>query len=583
MRLSRVLLWTLAAAALLAGAGLVYLLATAEFAPDHGLWIAADLVIGLGFVGVGLFAWYRSPENRVGALMVATGFAWYLSLLERTEPPLLYSIGYLLENLYVGPAVHLLLAFPSGRLERALDRTLVAVTYVAVTLGFVPVVLFLKPAAFGCSRCPENVFLVDANTSAGATWLDCLSLFGIVVTMLVVARLVQRWRQASRPLRRTVTPVFLAGGVMLVTLAILLAIVLLGGSDDFADFFFYSSLPALALVPYLFLAGLAQGRMLRGRGLGRLVRRLGGGLGRGELRAALAEALGDPSVELAYWLPDSRQYVDAEGRVAELPAPGSGRSVTEVEREGRRIAAIVHDPTLLEDPERVREAGAAAALALENERLEAELRAKVEEVRASRSRLVEVGWRQRRRLERDLHDGAQQRLVSLALTLRMARDRLGPDGGDAALLLDRSREELGQALSELRELARGIHPAVLADRGLRAAVEALADRAPLAVEVREVPRERFPEHIELTAYFVISEALTNVVKYASASRAWVTVAQRDGGLVLEVADDGVGGADARRGTGLRGLADRLDAIEGRLEIDSEPGHGTTVRATMPAI
>jgi signal transduction histidine kinase len=288
-------------------------------------------------------------------------------------------------------------------------------------------------------------------------------------------------------------------------------------------------------------------------------------------------------VELAYWLPDSRQYVDPVGRPVELPGPETGRSVTQVDREGRRIAAIVHDPTLLEDPERVREAGAAAALALENERLEAELRAKVEEVRASRSRLVEVGWRQRRRLERDLHDGAQQRLVSLALTLRMARERVGPDDGDAAALLDRSREELDLALSELRELARGIHPAVLADRGLSAAVKTLAARSPLPVEVRGVPPERLPEHIELTAYFVISEALTNITKYAAANHAWVSVTQQNGRLLLEVGDDGVGGADVGRGSGLRGLADRLDAIEGRLYVESEPGRGTTVRATMPSV
>jgi signal transduction histidine kinase len=582
MRLSRGLLAAIAATAAVCGLALVYLLATAEFASDHGLWIAADLIIGLGFVGAGLFAWYRNPCNRVGALMVATGFAWYVSLLARTEPPLLFSIGFALENLYVALAVHLLLAYPSGRLEGRIDRALVACTYAAVTLGFVPIALFLSSAAFGCAGCPENVFLVENDPSFGMSWLDGLSVIGVVVPLAVVARLVQRWRRASRPLRRTVTPVFLAGAVLMITLATLLAIVLLGGSMELADVFFYSSLPALALVPFLFLAGLARGRMLRGRGLGRLVRRLGASLERGELRAALAEALGDPSVELAYWLPDSRQYVDAEGHPVELPRPETGRSVTEVDRGGRRIAAIVHDPTLLDDPERVREASAAAALALENERLEAELRARVEEVRASRSRLVEVGWRQRRRLERDLHDGAQQRLVSLALTLRMARDRLGADGGDAARLLDRSREELDLALSELRELARGIHPAVLADRGLSAAVGALADRAPLPVEVREVPPERLPEYIELTAYFVISEALTNITKYAAANRAWVSVTQRNGRLLLEVGDDGVGGADVGRGTGLRGLADRLDAIEGRLYVESEPGRGTTVRATMPS-
>jgi signal transduction histidine kinase len=190
--------------------------------------------------------------------------------------------------------------------------------------------------------------------------------------------------------------------------------------------------------------------------------------------------------------------------------------------------------------------------------------------------------RQRRRLERDLHDGAQQRLVSLALTLRVASQKLAPDGGEAGVLIERSREELDLALTELRELARGIHPAVLVDQGLRAAVESLADRAPITVEVREVPCERLPEHIELTAYFVISEALTNITKYARANRAWVAILRQDGRLLLEVGDDGVGGADAGRGTGLRGLADRLDAIEGRLYVESEPGRGTTVRATMPS-
>jgi signal transduction histidine kinase len=583
IRMNRGVLAAVAAAALVCAVVLVILIASADFGSDHGVWIATALVIGLGFVGAGLFAWYRNPCNRIGVLMVATGFAWYVGLLARTDPPLLFSIGFLLENLYVAPAVHLLLAYPSGRLEGRVDRALVVTTYAVVSLGFIPVALFVSSATYGCTGCPDNLFLVENNPSFGDAWIDGLSICGVVVPLAVVVRLAQRWRRASRPLRRTVTPVFVAGSLLMLSLATLLAIVLLGGSIELVDVVFYSSLPALALVPALFLAGLARGRMLRGSGLGRLVRRLGTNLERGELRAALAEALGDPSVELAYWLPDSRHYVDAVGRPVELPGPETGRSVTQVDREGRRIAAIVHDPTLLEDPERVREAGAAAALALENERLEAELRAKVEEVRASRSRLVEVGWRQRRRLERDLHDGAQQRLVSLALTLRMARERVSPDNADAAALLDRSREELNLALSELRELARGIHPAVLADRGLSAAVTALAERAPLPVEVRGVPPERLPEHIELTAYFVISEALTNITKYAGANRAWVSVTQQNGRLLLEVGDDGVGGADVGRGSGLRGLADRLDAIEGRLYVESEPGRGTTVRATMPSV
>jgi signal transduction histidine kinase len=192
-----------------------------------------------------------------------------------------------------------------------------------------------------------------------------------------------------------------------------------------------------------------------------------------------------------------------------------------------------------------------------------------------------LGLRQRRRLERDLHDGAQQRLVSLALTLRMARDKLGPDAGEAGRLLDRSRQELDEALKELRELARGIHPTVLSARGLAGAVEALARRAPLPVEVGELPAQRLPEQVELAAYFVVSEALTNVAKYAAATQASVTMTRTSGRLEVEIRDDGIGGADIDLGTGLRGLTDRLAAIEGRLDIESEPGLGTTVRASIP--
>jgi signal transduction histidine kinase len=192
-----------------------------------------------------------------------------------------------------------------------------------------------------------------------------------------------------------------------------------------------------------------------------------------------------------------------------------------------------------------------------------------------------LGLHERRRLERDLHDGAQQRLVSLALTLRMAREKLGPDAGEAGRLLDRSRQELDEALEEIRELARGIHPAVLSERGLGAAVEALAHRAPLPVEVGEVPAQRLAEQVELTAYFVVSEALTNVAKHASATHASVTVTNGNGRLAVEVSDDGVGGADIALGTGLRGLSDRLATIEGRLDVESEPGRGTTLRASIP--
>jgi signal transduction histidine kinase len=200
---------------------------------------------------------------------------------------------------------------------------------------------------------------------------------------------------------------------------------------------------------------------------------------------------------------------------------------------------------------------------------------------ANATELSVLGLHQRRRLARDLHDGAQQRLVSLALTLRVAREMLDSEPGETGRLLDRSRQELDEALKELRELARGIHPSVLSDRGLGAAVEALAHRAPLPVEVGAVPAARLPEHVELAAYFVVSEALTNVAKHASATHASVTATKRNDRLTVEISDNGVGGADIERGTGLRGLSDRLAAIEGRLEIHSKKGHGTTVRASIP--
>jgi signal transduction histidine kinase len=195
--------------------------------------------------------------------------------------------------------------------------------------------------------------------------------------------------------------------------------------------------------------------------------------------------------------------------------------------------------------------------------------------------MLAFGLAERRRLERDLHDGAQQRLVSLALDLRLARAAVRSDPDRADELLGGAADELSHALEELRELARGIHPAVLSDRGLDPAVEALAGRSPVPVEVRERLGERVDEPVELAAYFVVAEALTNVVKYAQATAAEVRVARENGSVVVEVADDGIGGADPGLGSGLRGLSDRISALGGRLEVDSSPGVGTTVRARIP--
>ena len=299
----------------------------------------------------------------------------------------------------------------------------------------------------------------------------------------------------------------------------------------------------------------------------------------GPIRELLAERVGDRTLSLAYWLADRGTFVDEFGRQVELPAPGSGRTWTAVEHDGRRVAAIIHDAELDATPELVNAAAAAAALALDNERLKADLRARVEDLRISRARIVEAADAARRRLERDLHDGAQQQLVSLALDLRLLRARL--KGSDAVALVEEISDKLAVALAELRELARGIHPAILTDRGLGPAVQGLADRVPLPVEVDVELPERPSPPVEAAAYFVVAEALTNVARYAKAHEARVEMRRRGDDVAVIVTDDGVGGADIEAGTGLRGLQDRLAALDGTLTIESPPGDGTRLHATIP--
>jgi signal transduction histidine kinase len=299
----------------------------------------------------------------------------------------------------------------------------------------------------------------------------------------------------------------------------------------------------------------------------------------GPVRELLAERLGDRSLNIAYWLPDREIFVDEAGRQVELPDPGSGRTWTAVDHEGTRVAAIVHDAELDATPELVSAAASAAALAIDNERLKAELRARVEELRVSRLRIVEAADDARRRIERDLHDGAQQQLVSLALDLRMLKARLGDSGLSSTV--DEIGEKLAVALAELREFARGIHPAFLSERGVGAAVEALVARAPLEVDAVVDLDERLPPPVEAAAYFVIAEGLTNVVRYAEIRQACVRVSRVGGEVRVVVSDEGKGGATVAGGTGLRGLIDRLAVLDGRLDVVSPPGGGTRLEAHIP--
>jgi signal transduction histidine kinase len=299
------------------------------------------------------------------------------------------------------------------------------------------------------------------------------------------------------------------------------------------------------------------------------------------VRDALRDALGDPTLAIAYWLPDRGGHVDLEGRPLALPPPGDGRVATEIAHRGHRVGALVHDRAVCETPDLLRDAAGAAALALENGRLEVELRAQLEALRASRARIVEAGDAERRRLTRDLHDGAQQRLVALMLGLQIARAEWEADPDAALAALDEAYVDARLAVDELRELASGIHPAVLTQRGLDAALESLATRAAVPVEYRGSLDGRLPTAVESAAYFVIAEALANVAKHAGATFAQVDVRREGAELVLVVRDDGAGGADVAGGSGLRGLEDRLGALDGRLAVDSPPGGGTCLTARVP--
>ncbi len=565
------------------GLAVAALIFTSDTVELRGIWIAATLFIGWSFVGVGLFAWARRPDNRVGMLMAVTGFAWLVASFGLSDLPLAFTFGQLLGALYFAAAIHLLLAFPDGSLKSQAERLIVWVAYLVTTIGIFPAWLFLDPRAdFDCTNCPDNVLLVDRSETAVQVISTAVNVAGAILVVSVLVVLVRRWRRAGVTQRRLLVPVY-AGGVALMLLLILTVVLQVGGLDSIVtEAAWIGAMIPFGLVPYLFLSTLVRARMIQSGAVGSLIARLSEVPASGQLRDALAEALGDPSLEVLYWIPEDGRFVGPNGQARELPAPGSARAFTQVERDGRPVAAILHDPLLLDSRDgHVDAIGAAASLALENERLDAELRCKLEELRDSRERMLRIGLEERRRLERDLHDGAQQRLVSMALELRLARARLQDDPAAAATLLAGATEELDAALGELRELARGIHPAVLSDRGLDTALETLAHRAPLPVDVDRLPGERLPEAVELAAYFVVAEALTNVAKYAHASRASVSVERTNGRLVVAVRDDGVGGADPESGTGLRGLADRIAVLEGRLDVDSPRGRGTTVTARIP--
>jgi signal transduction histidine kinase len=561
----------------LAGCVAAALVVTLGLTSDHvdtpGVQILLVNWITLGYVLAGAVAWWRRPESRFGPLMVAAGFTFFLTVLSWSNAGLPYTVGIAFDLLPAAIYLHVFVAFPTGRLDRRIERATVGLAYFA---AFAVQFVGLGLGGFG----PDNlVGITDEPATADSllrvqiTVLAALCLLGIAV----------RRGHAGLPLRRPLALLvdsFALGLVMLAFLYVTAAFQLDTGPLEFetvrrVTFF------VIGLAPLVFLAGLLHTRLARSA-VGDLLVDLRWHPDPGHLRDALARALRDPTLRLAYWLPEFGSWADLDGHPIALEDIAGARETTIIESGGERVAALLHDPALDAEPELLDGVAAAAAIALENGRLHAELRARLDELRGSRARIVEAGDSERRRLERNLHDGAQQRLVAVALQLQLLRSRIRGDPATAEELATSATDELSQSLEELRELARGLHPAVL-EHGLGNALNALATRSPVATTVSyEAPR-RLPAPVELAAYFVASEALTNVAKYAHASAATVRVWSGAGTAVIEIADDGVGGADDAMGSGLRGLADRVEALDGTLLVASPAGGGTTVRAELPCV
>jgi signal transduction histidine kinase len=527
--------------------------------------------VGGSFITCGLVAWWHRPDNGTGPLMTLTGFLYLIpQLLAEAGSDLLFTLSELVANWWLVSFAALVLAFPGGRVTARLDRALLAALAFGLVVVQVPYLAFLP---FEDGR--DNALMISAHPGAADAIDTVQRSFNTTIVFAIVLVGAARWLRAAPALRRLLLPA-LAGSLAM------LILVLQSYYQLFAGHFIRPSqdvaVLALVSVPLAFLFGVLRSQLARAR-MANLVVELQRAPDSRELGSVVARALNDPSLELVYWLPGFECYVDADGTPVTLPAEGSARSATPIDHDGVHIAALVHDPALGYEPELLEIVSAATYVALERERLRDELASQVRELAGSRARLVEAGDAARRKLERDLHDGAQQRLVSLAIALRITEDRVRDDP-EAAAALAAARQELSESLEELRELARGIHPAVL-EHGLVVALESLAarSRTHVALEV-DIPG-RLPGQVELAAYFVACEALANVGKYAQASRVEIRVSRSDGLAFIEVADDGVGGAEATSGSGLRGLADRVEALGGRLRVVSPAGGGTVIAAEMP--
>jgi signal transduction histidine kinase len=503
--------------------------------------VVADLVVGVVLLGCGLVAWTRRPESRTGLLLALAGIAWFFGTFAASGASSYADFGALFVTLHRGPLVHALLSYPSGRVGRRSDKIAVAFAYV---VSLIPEV----------GETPEATI-------------------GLAAVVLVVGT--QGFLRASGPERRA-RATAAAGSAAFAAVLFVSGLTRLAGSDSMDRAVLWAYLAVVAAIAIGLTLDLVHGRWVPATVTG-LVVDLGEGSEAGTLRDRLASALGDPSLVLGYRIADRDAFVDERGSELELPGQDQDRRVTTVSEATETVAVLVHDTHVDADPELVRSVAAAARIAVANVRLQAEVQRQVEELEASRRRVVEVGDQERRRLEQELREGAER---SLARVGELLDEAAGLAKRGSAATLAATRTKLGRTRSELREFARGVHPRGLTERGLALALRDLGELSAVPVDLT-VPDDRFELSVEAAAYFVCSEALANVGKHAGASHVAIDVVRRDGALIVSVSDDGRGGATFDAGSGLRGLSDRVEALGGRLTVESSLGDGTHLVAELP--
>ncbi len=573
--------------ALTAGAAV---LTASNHTPDTAALAATGraLMVGVPFA-VGLYAWRRGLRDRFGVLLMLMAVLASLTTLAESGNDVAYSSGRVAGWIFEIGLVYLVLSFPTGRLPDGVDRWLVGVTAGVVALLFLPTTpltdFYPDPSPYGScdGDCPGNAFFL---LSSEPGFVDSLvqpvrESLTVLLFVAVTLRLIQRIRRASPPMRRTLTPLLVVAAIRFAAFAIAFPIRATSAGSGLLDAVLWVLALALPLMAVAFLFAELHSRLFVASALERLGAKIGATPSSGTLRSALAETLEDESLEIAYWAPGAGGWVDGDGSPVE--GAESARGATEIRQNGRRVALLIHDEALDEDPGFVEAVGFYSLVAFENRRLIARVEASTREVHESRSRILASANDERRRIERDLHDGAQQQLVALRIHLELMGETLESDPARAREKLHALGDEVEHTLDSIRSLAHGVYPALLEDQGLVEALRSATRGMPIQSTVNPDGSGRYTPEVESAVYFCCLEAVQNAAKHATGA-GYITISlTQDDELGFEVRDDGDGFDTTARsaGVGLVNMRDRLAALGGELTVRSAPGEGTTVLGRLP--